>query len=89
MKMISFVQYVATVALNYKEIEFHPERVSNIQPFINKYDCSGINYPSKTDDWKKFEKNNRTIPPNILYVKEKEILPAYISKRNSTSEQFY
>ena len=28
-------QYAATVALNYKEIESHPERVSNIEPFIN------------------------------------------------------
>ena len=29
-------QYASTVALNYKEIESHPERVSNIEPFINK-----------------------------------------------------
>ena len=27
-----------------------------------------------------FEKNNPTIPFNILYIKEKEICPAYISK---------
>ena len=25
------------VALNYEEIQSHPERVSNIKPFINKY----------------------------------------------------
>ena len=31
---------------------------------------------------KKFEKNNPTIALNILYTKEKEILPAYISKHN-------
>ena len=30
-------QYAATVALNYEEIESHAERVSNIKPFINKY----------------------------------------------------
>ena len=30
-------QYTATVALNFKEIESHPGRVSNIKPFINKY----------------------------------------------------
>ena len=39
----------------------------------------GINYPSKTDDWKTFEKNNPTIALNILYIKEKEVCPAYIS----------
>ena len=63
-------QYAATVALNYKEIESHPERVSNIEPFINKYNWEGINYPLKLYDLKKFEKNNPTTVPNILYAKE-------------------
>ena len=30
-------QYALTVAQNYEEIESHPERVSNIKLFINKY----------------------------------------------------
>ena len=76
------LQYAATVALNYKEIESHPERVSNIKPLMNKYNQAGINYPSKTDDWKTFEKNNPTLALNILDVKEKEKLPAGISKHN-------
>ena len=80
-------QYAATVALNYEEIESHPERVSNIKPFINKYNSKGINYPSKIDDWKTFEKNNPTVVLNILYIKEKEISPAYISKINSNCEK--
>ena len=33
-----------------------------------------MSYPSKIDDWKIFE----TIALNVLYIKEKEILPAYI-----------
>ena len=28
-----------------EEIESHPERVSNIKTFINKYNWKGINYP--------------------------------------------
>ena len=47
---------MVTVALNYGEIELHPERVSNIKPFINKCNWKGINYPSKMDDWKTFDK---------------------------------
>ena len=39
------------------------------------------------DDWKRFEKNNPSIAVNILYTKEKEILPAYISNRNSSREK--
>ena len=33
---------------------------------------------------KRLRKNNPTIALNILYTKEKEILPAYTSKHNST-----
>ena len=80
-------QYAATIALNYEEIESHPEIVSNIKPFINKYDWEGINYPSKKDESKMFERNNPTIATNILYIKEKEILTAYISQHNSTREK--
>ena len=73
--------------LNYEDIESHPERVSNITPFINKYNWEGINYPSKLGDWKSFEKNNPTMAMNMLYTKEKEILPTYVSKHNSTREK--
>ena len=51
--------------MNYEEIESHPERVSNIEAFLNKYNWEGINYPSKIDDWKIFEKNNWTIALNM------------------------
>ena len=36
-------QYGETVSLNYNEIKWNPERVSNIKPFINKYNWKGIN----------------------------------------------
>ena len=80
-------QYAVTVALNFEEIESHPERVSNIKPFINKSNWEGTNCPSKIDDWKMFEKNNPTIALNILYTKEKEVCPAYISKINSNCKK--
>ena len=64
-------QYEVTFALNHGEIESHPERISNIKTFINKYKLKGINYPRKLDNWKTFLKNNLTIPLNILYIKEK------------------
>ena len=38
-------QYAVTVALNYEEIKWNPERVSKIKQFINKYRWKGINYP--------------------------------------------
>ena len=44
------IQYAVTVASNYEEIKWNPERVLNIKTFIKKYDWKGINYPTKTDD---------------------------------------
>ena len=75
------------VPLNYEETESHPERVSNIKSFMNKYNWDGIKYSSKIDDWKTFEKNNKRIALNVLYIKEMEICPAYISKLNSNCEK--
>ena len=71
-------QYAATVEFNYEKINWNPERVSNIKPFINKYNWKEINYSSKMDDQKTFEKNNPTIAFNILYIKENKTCPAYI-----------
>ena len=66
---------------SYGEIESHPERVSNIVSFLNKYKCKGMTYPSELDYWKTFEKNNREIAHNILYIKKYiYIYPAYIPK---------
>ena len=76
-----------SVALNYEETESHLEIVSGIKSFINKYNWEGRNYPSKIDDSKRFEKNNWAIALDVLYTKEKEICPAYISKINSNCEK--
>ena len=64
-------QYSVTVALNHQNIENHPERISNIKPFIDQYNWEGIDFPSGIKDWKKFERNNKTIALNILYKNNK------------------
>ena len=80
-------QYAVMATLNYEEIESHRERNSNIKRFINKYNWKGINYLWKRDVWKTFEKSNPTIALNVLYIKEKQIYLAYLSKQNSTREK--
>ena len=49
------------------------QRISKINPFINKYNWKELNYPSGEDYWKKFEKNNPKIALNALYVKQMNI----------------
>ena len=68
-------RYVVTVALDHEEIGKHPERIAKIKLFLNKYNWEGTNYPSGKDDWKTF-----TIALNLLYSKEKNICPAFVSK---------
>ena len=61
-------QYSITVSLNHQNIENYPERISNIKPFIDQYNWKGIDFPAGIKDWKKFERNNKTIALNILTV---------------------
>ena len=72
-------QYAATVTLNYEEIKWNSERVSNFKLLINKYNWEKINYLSKIDDWKTFEKNN---PTTVLNILKKYNIP---KKRNMSS----
>ena len=53
--------YSITVALIHQEIENHPERISNIKPFIDKYNWKGIDFPAGIKDWKKFEENKKEV----------------------------
>ena len=64
-----YFQYAVVVALNHEEIKKDLQRIKKIKPFINKYNCEGINIPSEKDDWKKFQRNNVTIAVNVLYAK--------------------
>ena len=81
-------QYSITVALNHQNIENHPERISNIKPFIDQYNWEDIDFPAGIKDWKKFERNNKTIALNILYVPHntKTINFAYKLKYNRKRE---
>ena len=49
-------------------MENHPEEISKIDPFINKYNWKDIDFPSDPKDWKMFEQNKETIALNILYA---------------------
>ena len=81
-------QYAVTLALNLDNINNHPERISKIKPFINKYNWKAIDFLSTSKDWKKFESNNE-VALNILYVPHntKKINIAYKSKNNLTCDK--
>ena len=84
-----YFQYAVTVALNHDKINNHPQRVSKIKPFINQYNWNDIDFPLTSKDWQKFELNNESVAPNILYVPHEttKIHLAYKSKHNLTREK--
>ena len=72
-------QYVATVALNNKEIGRNSQRISKINLFINKYIWKVINYSSGKDYWK----NERKIMLLLLlmcYMVKSESIPCLLLK---------
>ena len=60
-------QYAATLALNFDNINNHPEKISEIRPFIDQYNWKDIEFPPTNKDWKKFESNNK-VALNILCI---------------------
>ena len=78
-------QFATVTALYQKQIKIHPERISNLKPFIDQYDWREIDFPAQpSKDWKKFESNNKSIALNVLYIpyNTEKIRLAYKSKYN-------
>ena len=81
-------EYAATLALNFDNINNHPEKISKIKHFIDQYNWKDIDFPPTNKDWKKFELNNK-VALNILHVPHntKKIQLAYRSKYNLTYDK--
>ena len=73
------------MALNHEQIKKDPQRITKIKRFIDQYNWKEIDFPSNKKDWYEFEKNNKTIALNILYIPHntEEIRHKYKSKHNS------
>ena len=81
-------QYAATLALNFDNINNHPEKISKIRPIIDQYNWKDIDFPPANKDWKNFELNNK-VALHILYIPHytKKIQLAYRSKYNLTYDK--
>ena len=75
--------------LNYQNIEKDPPRISKLKSYINKYNWEGIKFPAGPKEWKKLERNNKTIALNILFVKynTKTISAAYRSEHSMSKKE--
>ena len=82
------LQYAATLALNFDNINNHPVKISKVRPFIDQYNWKDIAFPATSKDSKKFELNNK-VALNFLYLPHntKKIQLAYRSKFNLTNNK--
>ena len=62
--------YAITIALHHHEINNHPERISQLIPYIRHDNLiwDKINFPAEGKDWKRFQRNNQNIAFNICSV---------------------
>ena len=76
-------------ALNYQTIEKNPQGISKLKPYVDVYNWKGIDCPAGQKDWIKFEKNNKTIALNVLYIPRntKTISVAYRSEYNNNRKK--
>ena len=63
----------ATLALNFDNINNHPEKISKIRSFIGQYNLKDQDFPVTSKDWRKFELNNK-VTLNILFVRHNNII---------------
>ena len=52
-------------ALDYQTIESHPQKISKLKPYINKYDWKGINFPATPKTGKNLNRIKRQL--HLMY----------------------
>ena len=57
--------------LSFQNIGRDPQIISKLKPYISKYNWEGIEFSAGPKDGKKFERNNKTIALNILFIPHK------------------
>ena len=73
-------KWAVTVALNHGEIGKDPQRISNIKPYTNKQNWTGLEFPVAVNKIDRFEKNNPSVAVNVLAIGSgKEI---YVCRRS-------
>ena len=76
-------KWAVIAALEFQNIESHPERISNLIKFSSKYDWPGLGFPVSFKDISKFEFRNQ-ISINLLAIEDKEI---YICRKGGNYER--
>ena len=81
-------KWAIIAAIHHKEIRKDSQRTSKLEPYSDRYNWTGIKFPTPINQCRKFERQNPSIALNVLYIEaEKRIKQAYISKFNLVREK--
>ena len=73
------LKWAVIASLHHEEIEKDPQCMSKLQPFVERYNWKGLEFPVALKEIGKFEKSNPEIAVNVLSVNKKSI---YIARRS-------
>ena len=65
-------KWAVIAALHHEDISNHPERITQLKPYVERYNWEGLEFPMDYKKISKFEKNNHGVAVNVLFVKEIE-----------------
>ena len=82
------IKWSVTVALEWTEINSHPQRVSNLRKFVDNYNWSELEFPVSTKVIGVFETNNN-ISVNVLAVEGRDIYIHRKGRRPQRAETNY
>ena len=80
-------KWAVITALHHEDVGAHPERITKLQPFADRYNWGGLEFPMALNKIGKFEKNNPQVAINVLFVSKKSIYIARRSDFNSKRQQ--
>lgn len=60
--------YSIIAALHHEEVQYNPERINNLKPFLNNYNWNNIEFPVGHKDYSTFEGNNRYCTKHIICI---------------------
>ena len=60
-------KWAVTAALHNQEIDKDPQRISKLEPYVDRYNWNGLKFPLTINQIDKFEKN-KDIAVNLMYI---------------------
>jgi hypothetical protein len=75
-------KWAVIVALHHSEIGNDQQRISKLEPYVQKYNWKGLKFPMAVNKIGKFEENNPDVAVNVLFVHKKTIYTARRSEHH-------